>query len=155
MKFYLIFLLLPVAAWGGLKLAEQQTRSLQPAPVPVVQALTLPQGIQASSLDTFRETPQLHTAAFFERGQTTARPRLVDPAAVTQQRRVAAQELFRLNAVMRDGERRVAAINGRIVSEGDRIDGYLIDSIESRTVWLRGPHGRERITFADTLAAAR
>lgn len=154
MKFYLIFLLLPIAAWGGFKLAEQQSRGLQPAAVPTVQALDLPQGIQTRSLDTFRETPPLHTAAFFERGETMARPKLVDPKAATQVR-VTAQALFRLNAVMRDGNNRVAAINGVVVSEGDRIDGYLIDSIEPRTVWLRGPHGRERITFADTLAAAR
>lgn len=153
MKFFLIFLLLPIAAWGGLKLADQQSRTLQPAPVPSVQALNLPQGIQTRSLDTFRETPSLHTAAFFERGHASARPVPAKSEAI--QPRVTAQALFRLNAVMRDGDNRVAAINGLIVSEGDRIDGYLIDGIESRQVWLRGPHGRERITFADTLTAAR
>lgn len=157
MKYFLPFLLVPVAVWGGLKLSENQARTIEPAPVPMVQALSLPAGLQSASLQTFRETPPFRTAAFYgaERSQVASR---IDPAADTDTRMALvprAQELLRLNAVMRDGNTYIAAINGAVVGVGDRIDGFRIIAIESQAVVVEGQRGRERVTFANALAAAQ
>jgi hypothetical protein len=42
---------------------------------------------------------------------------------------------------------RVAAINDRVYTEGDIIDGYRIERIEDDQVWFQGPDRHERLGF--------
>lgn len=54
---------------------------------------------------------------------------------------------WKLSAIWRQTDSRVATINGAIHQEGDEIEGYRIERIESDKVWFRGPTGSETLGF--------
>ena len=58
-----------------------------------------------------------------------------------------ADELLSLHAIWRQTGGQLAVINGRIVGEGDRIAGFLVEAIEKSLVRVRGSNGVERIEF--------
>lgn len=54
---------------------------------------------------------------------------------------------WKLKAIWRQTGSRLAAIDHRIYSEGDEIDGYRIEQIDADRVWFQGPAGRESLGF--------
>ena len=56
--------------------------------------------------------------------------------------------VWKLKAIWRQTNGRVAAINNGVYAEGDKLDGYLITKIEAEQVWFDGPDGPEALTFA-------
>jgi len=58
-----------------------------------------------------------------------------------------AAELLMLNAILRQSGSTLAAINNRVVTEGDSIMGFRIQSIGAERVWVEGPNGREQLVF--------
>jgi hypothetical protein len=59
----------------------------------------------------------------------------------------AAQRILALQAILRQSDSRWVVINNQVRGEGETIQGYRIETIEDGRVWLRGPHGRESLTF--------
>ena len=55
---------------------------------------------------------------------------------------------WKLNSIWRQTGSRLAVINNAIYAEGDVIEGYKIEQIESDRVWFQGPTGRESLGFA-------
>ena len=54
---------------------------------------------------------------------------------------------WKLKAIWRQTGNRLAAINQGIFAEGDVIEGYRIEQIDSDQVWFEGPTGRESLGF--------
>ena len=54
---------------------------------------------------------------------------------------------WKLNSIWRQTGSRLAIINNDIYAEGDVIEGYRIEQIESGQVWFNGPAGRESLSF--------
>ena len=54
---------------------------------------------------------------------------------------------WKLQAIWSQTGRRVAVINRHVYSEGDEIDGYKIERIDTDRVWLDGPDGKEILAF--------
>jgi hypothetical protein len=52
-----------------------------------------------------------------------------------------------LQGIWRQPNSTLAAINNRILSEGETILEFKIEAIEGNCVWVQGPHGRESIEF--------
>ena len=55
---------------------------------------------------------------------------------------------WKLKSIWRQTGSQLAAINKGVYSEGDVIEGYRIEHIESDQVWFNGPTGRESLGFA-------
>ncbi len=62
------------------------------------------------------------------------------------------QKPLALQAIWRQTGSQLAVINGRVVGEGDPIERFTIEKIESDVVWLRGPGGRKSLNFNTTAA---
>jgi hypothetical protein len=58
-----------------------------------------------------------------------------------------AKDLLMLTGIWRQTDSTLAIINNRVVSEGEVIEGFSIDTIEMGRVWVEGPDGRESIEF--------
>lgn len=56
---------------------------------------------------------------------------------------------WRLNAVWQQTGSSLATINNGVYAEGEVIDGYTLETIERDRVWLRGPAGRESLSFTN------
>ena len=54
---------------------------------------------------------------------------------------------WKLKAIWRQTGSRLAAVNQGVYAEGEQIEGYRIERIESDRVWFRGPPGRESLGF--------
>ncbi len=54
---------------------------------------------------------------------------------------------WKLKAIWHQTGSRLAVINKGVYAEGDLIEGYKLETIESDGVWLRGPTGREGLGF--------
>jgi hypothetical protein len=54
---------------------------------------------------------------------------------------------WKLKAIWRQTGSRLAAINNGVYAEGDWIEGYRIERIESDCVWFQGPLRRESLGF--------
>ncbi len=54
---------------------------------------------------------------------------------------------WKLRAIWNQTGCRLAVINKGIYAEGDLVEGYRLEKIESDGVWLRGPTGREGLGF--------
>ncbi len=54
---------------------------------------------------------------------------------------------WKLKAIWHQTGSRLAFINKGVYAEGDVIEGYTLDAIESDGVWFRGQHGREGLGF--------
>ncbi len=70
------------------------------------------------------------------------RPRPDSPSGPT------ASEVLTLRAIWRQTGSQLAVINQQILREGDRLQGFAVETIEAQGVWVRGTNGRERITFS-------
>jgi len=58
-----------------------------------------------------------------------------------------AMELLKLSAVWRQTGSTLAVINDHVVSIGDAILQFRIQTIEADRVWVEGPNGREQVAF--------
>lgn len=58
-----------------------------------------------------------------------------------------AMQLLTLRGIWRQTGGKLAAINNQILSEGDDVLAFHIETIESDLVWVQGPNGREQVTF--------
>jgi hypothetical protein len=85
-----------------------------------------------SHLDEWTETPRRDPFLFF----SARKPGAASP--VTK---------WKLKAIWRQTGSRLAAINKGVYAEGDQIEGYRIEAIESDRVWFQGPDGRESLGF--------
>jgi hypothetical protein len=54
---------------------------------------------------------------------------------------------WKLKAIWKQTGGRAAAINKGVYSEGDKIEGYKLETIEGDQVWFTGPRGRESLGF--------
>jgi hypothetical protein len=80
----------------------------------------------------------------------TAAPRR-DPfwrrTSASERRGPRAADVLTLKGIWRQTDSTLAIINNRVVSEGEIIQGFSIDTIEMSRVWVEGPDGRESIEF--------
>ncbi len=60
--------------------------------------------------------------------------------------------VWKLKAIWRQTNGRIAAIDNRIYAEGDKVEGYRIQRIEADQVWFEGPDGPEALTFRQSSA---
>jgi hypothetical protein len=58
-----------------------------------------------------------------------------------------AMQLLRLNAVLRQTGGALAVINNRVLSEGDTILGFTIETIGAEHVWVTSRGGKEELVF--------
>ena len=58
--------------------------------------------------------------------------------------RIIEQGPLALSMIVLSGKSRYAVINGNMISEGDRIEGYVVMSIQKEVVELKGPTGIDR-----------
>jgi hypothetical protein len=81
-------------------------------------------------------------------GSPTRDPfQVIGPAPGPEPGLPTANELLMLSAIWRQTGGSLAVINGRILSEGDTIDGFEIMTIESNGVRVTGQSGPERLDF--------
>jgi hypothetical protein len=66
-----------------------------------------------------------------------------------------AAQLLTLNGVWRQTNGTLAIINGRVLIQGETIEGFTVDRIEPDRVWVAGPNGREPLEFTVPAAALR
>ena len=66
---------------------------------------------------------------------------------------VPAAKKLALSSILRQTGGSVAVINLQIVGEGDTIEGFLIQKIETDRVWVTGANGLEAVGFKSDLAA--
>lgn len=57
------------------------------------------------------------------------------------------KEKLTVNAIMIDGNERLANINGSLLAPGSKIHSYVVLRIEKDSVLLAGPQGNERIAI--------
>jgi hypothetical protein len=118
---------LPAAAAAAKATARSSTNALWPdTPIDFdkVQA-SLPQWLDAPQRDPFQLSEPVVVAA------PTYSP-------VSQ---------LKLNAVWRQSGGSAAVINGRLVAQGDTIEGLVLERIEADRVWLKGPEKTESLAF--------
>ncbi len=58
-----------------------------------------------------------------------------------------AMQVLKLGAIWRQTGNMLAVLNNRVVSEGDTILGFTIETIGAEHVWVGGPNGREEMVF--------
>jgi len=66
---------------------------------------------------------------------------------------LAAAQVITLYAVWRQTGARLATLNSQVLGEGDVIEGFTVDRIESDQVWVRGARGVEPVYFGGTRPA--
>ena len=59
---------------------------------------------------------------------------------------------LKLNAIWRQSGGSAAVINGRVVEQGDTIEGLKLERIEADRVWLKGPEKTEALIFGQVQA---
>jgi len=119
----------PLAASTNKASAEPSTQSVAPRPseidLPIVQ----------SNLLQWTESPRRDPFQMRLKGGK-------QPGAYPS-----ARELLTLSAVWRQSGSGLAVINSRVVSEGDTILGFRVETIGTEHVWVNGPNGREEVSF--------
>jgi hypothetical protein len=132
--------------------APPTTSGLPPAseaPAPVAPIPTLiPLGTNAPAFPSLidRAYVQTHFTQWLEAPKRD--PFLLATAARTNAPLASAVGQWKLKSIWRQTGVRLTAINNAVYAEGDLIDGYKVEAIESNRVWLRGPNGRESLGFA-------
>jgi hypothetical protein len=58
-----------------------------------------------------------------------------------------AADVLTLHGVWRQTDSTLAIINSRVLSQGEIVQGYTVDHIETDRVWVEGPNGREPVEF--------
>ena len=58
-----------------------------------------------------------------------------------------ARELLILTGTLRQTRSTLAVVNNQVLSAGDTILGFKIESVSDNEVWVSGPNGRESIEF--------
>ena len=86
--------------------------------------------------------PTSHRAESFQQGGEEDEEPISD-----RETSIDVSSLLRLTAVALQPEPKVAMINRKLVTEGDRIEGLRIARIESDGVWLNGPSGPHHLGF--------
>jgi hypothetical protein len=122
---------------------SQGTVQAEPSPAPPSQA-TSPKGSIQPDAAIDQHYAESHLAGWAE---SPGR----DPfLLVTLNARIAAVSpvsRWKLQAIWSQTGRRVAVINRHVYNEGDVIDGYKIERIDTDRVWLNGPDGKEVLAF--------
>jgi hypothetical protein len=62
-----------------------------------------------------------------------------------------AEEVLELTAVWRQSGSHLAVVNGKIVGEGEAIEGFTIETIDENHLWLQGPRGAESLRFRSAI----
>lgn len=143
MKPFLTFLTVPLIIGGGVMLTPWLTREIiQPGEAISVPQLTLPPGArevagQSSAVDEPLRLEALMPAFMIDS---------VIPPPPSPVKRSAA-ERFQLASVLLSPEKRSAVINGQVVFEGSRMQGYRVQRIGKDQVALSGPDGVETISL--------
>lgn len=65
-----------------------------------------------------------------------------------------ARELLTLMGVLRQTRSTLAVVNNQVLSVGDSILGFKVESVEDDRVWVSGPNGREVVDFKYTASPA-
>jgi hypothetical protein len=68
---------------------------------------------------------------------------------IPQRANRSAESAFRLQAILWGKGSRVALVDGRVVAEGDSLEGYRVERIEPERVILEGLHGERKILEMD------
>jgi hypothetical protein len=92
-----------------------------------------------------RSYVQSHLAQWME--SPPRDPFLFSPAGKPGSAAASPVSQWKLKALWRQTGSRLAAINNGVYAEGDLIQGYKIERIESDRVWFQGPAGRESLGF--------
>ena len=138
MKAYLGFALLPLVLIVVYFMNGVVGNHYTMLTMPSVKALKLPAGIE---LIQPRPHPQIAAVALDAfSGFTQPKPKSM-PQTIQPQPLVKHEKKLQLEAVLIDGSRHIAQINGKILSIGDKIQGYHVQSIESNGVVLSGEQG--------------
>jgi hypothetical protein len=58
-----------------------------------------------------------------------------------------ALSLLKLKAIWRQTDLRAVVINGQVFTEGETVEGFQIERVDSDRVWLKGPEKTESLTF--------
>jgi hypothetical protein len=66
----------------------------------------------------------------------------------------AARDLLTLSGVLRQTQSTLAVLNNQVLTAGDIILGFKIETVEDRCVWVTGPNGREQVEFKYSLPPA-
>lgn len=122
---------------------NQRTVQAEPSPGPTSQATSLKGSIQPDA-DIDQHYAESHLAGWAEspgRDPFLLVTLKAGTGAVTPVSR------WKLQAIWSQTGGRVAVINQHIHSEGDVIDGYKIERIDTDRVWLNGPDGKEVLAF--------
>src|SRR5687768_9481128 len=61
-----------------------------------------------------------------------------------------APDLLTLKGVLRQTRSTLAVLNNQVLSVGDSILGFKVESVEDDRVWVSGPNGREVVDFKHT-----
>jgi hypothetical protein len=109
------------------------------APAPVA-ALPPPAPIETqyarARMAEWIDVPRRDPFLVFNRGLATKRTET--NSVVTQ---------LKLQGIWRQTGGRIAAINNKIYSEGDVVEGYRVERIDADQVWFAGPGRNERLAF--------
>jgi hypothetical protein len=122
---------------------SQGTVQAEPSPAPPSHA-TSPKGSIQPDADIDQHYAESHLAGWAEspgRDPFLLVTLKAGTGAVTPVSR------WKLQAIWSQTGGRVAVINQHIHSEGDVIDGYKIERIDTDRVWLDGPDGKEILAF--------
>ena len=122
---------------------NQRTVQAEPSPGPTSQATSLKGSIQPDA-DIDQQYAQSHLAGWAESPERDPFM-LVSLKAPTGA--VSPASHWKLQAIWRQAGGRVAVINQHVYSEGDKIDSYKIERIDTDRVWLDGPDGKEMLAF--------
>ncbi len=117
--------------------------------LPAVNTLPLPDRILEIELREDKPSLPIRTSAFLSPKKTRTRTGSVIKG-LDRKGTGALQERFALQAIVVDGERRFASIDGySIVGEGDPLEEYTVIAIGVDAVRLMGPKGEEVLVFQD------
>ena len=139
MKAYLPLGFIPLALVIAFFITGMPAKNYTPINIPSVKTINLPPGMDLIQPRPGPKIAPVELDAF----AGFAKPK---PQKTVKRKPVAKQKIkLKLEAVLIDGDRHVAQINGRMVSTGDRLFGYTVKKITNHGVSLAGDHGEKFI----------
>lgn len=136
MKAYLPLGFVPLALIITYMITGIAAENYTPITIPSVKTVNLPQG-----MDLIQPRPTPNVAPV----ELKAFSGFAKPRKTVKRKPVAKKAKLKLEAVLIDGERHVAQINGRMVSIGDTLFGYRVKKIENHGVTLSNARGEKFI----------
>ncbi len=117
--------------------------------LPLVETIPLPDRILEIKMRQLKPTPPIRINAFLAPKKNISQAGFAKKGSEEKKAaRKNIQERFKLQAIVVDGERRFAAIEGySIVAEGDSLEEYVVTAIGVDAVRLEGPDGDEVLDF--------